>query len=73
MGSPTAFTIVLDALSKINKESYNYIYQVLLKAGQEIYPAIGTFSHLFGLDENETFEVLKGLGYRYRSFFLGRL
>jgi hypothetical protein len=49
-------------LSRINKESYNYIYQVPLRPGQELYPAIGTFSHLFGLDENETFEVLKLAG-----------
>jgi hypothetical protein len=49
-------------LSEINKESYNYIYQVPLRSGQEMYPAIGTFLHLFGLDENKTFEVLKAAG-----------
>jgi hypothetical protein len=59
---PTAFTIVLDMLSEINKESYFYIYQVPLRPGQELYRAIGTFSHLFGLDENKTFEVLKLAG-----------
>ena len=58
-GLPTDFTIVVDALSEINKASSNYVYQVPLRPGQELYPEIGTFSHLFGLDENQTFEVLK--------------
>jgi hypothetical protein len=55
----TAFDVVVGKLSIINKESYHYIYQVSLKAGQELYPEIGTFSHLFGLDDDKTLEVLK--------------
>jgi hypothetical protein len=34
-----------------------------LRPGQELYPALGTFSHLlFGLDENRPFEVLQVAG-----------
>ena len=61
-GFPTAFMIVVDALSKISEESFNYIYQVSLRPGLELYSSIGTFSHLFSLDESETFKVLKGAG-----------
>jgi hypothetical protein len=61
-GFSTAFMIVVDALSKMNKESSNYIYQVPLRPGQELCSSIGTFSHLFGLDENKTFKVLKDAG-----------
>jgi hypothetical protein len=66
----TSFDIVVGKLSIINKESYHYIYQVSLKAGQELYPEIGTFSHWFSLDNNKTLEVLKGAGLVDRSSWI---
>jgi hypothetical protein len=41
-GFPTAFEIAVNVISKMNKKSYDYIYQVPLRPGQELYAAIGT-------------------------------
>jgi hypothetical protein len=60
---PADFDIVVDLISEISTDSYHYSFQVPLKPGQELYPALGMFSqHLFGSVENETFEVAKGAG-----------
>eukprot|EP00978_Attheya_sp_CCMP212_P024547 scaffold77281_cov56-Attheya_sp.AAC.5 len=49
------FHIVLEMLSRINKECNHYNYQVCLQPSQELYEGIGTFSTLFDFDESNTF------------------